>query len=69
MSDIMSIDEIAILSIQGVELYAYIGRSSLGKDWPSIIVHNNVKFLYEDKWDLPVQMRTYVQAARYVHIV
>jgi hypothetical protein len=61
----MSMDEIAVLSVDDGHLYAYIGRSSLGKDWPSEIVHGGLKYAYEDCWTLPLQMKTYVQAARY----
>lgn len=65
MSNTLSIEEITILSMQGDELYAYIKPVSLGRDWPSEIVQNDVTYSFEAKWDLPSQMKSYMQAARY----
>lgn len=65
MSNEMGLDEIAILSIQDGQLYAYIGINSLGKHWPSEIVHNGVTYTLEATWNLPAQMKSYIQAARY----
>jgi hypothetical protein len=62
----LSLDEITILSVQGSELYAYIEKHSLGKDWPSELVQDGVTYSFEACWNLPVQMKSYIQAARYL---
>lgn len=65
----LSKGEITILSVQGDELYAYINQASAGKDWPQQMEHLNLRYQFDDKWDLPVEMRTFVQAARYLLIM
>jgi hypothetical protein len=61
----LTMDEIDVLSVQGRELYAYITAPSLGKGWPLEITHLSLQYSLDDVWNLPVQMGTYVQAARY----
>lgn len=65
MSNELSKEEITILSAQYSELYAYIGVDSLGKSWPPKIVCDCGTYALEAKWELPVEMRSYIQAARY----
>lgn len=62
----LTTDEITILSATDVELYAYIRKASLGKKWPSEIVRDGVIFEYEAQWNLPTQMKSFIQAARYL---
>jgi hypothetical protein len=65
----MSVEEIHIASVQGDELYAFIGPSSATKTWPNCICHNEVMYMYDDYWLLPTKMGNgYVQAARYLRI-
>jgi hypothetical protein len=58
-------NEIDVLSINGNELYAYINAQSLGKEWPDEIEHLNKWWKLEATYNLPAQMNTYVQAAKY----
>jgi hypothetical protein len=67
MNNTMSLEEITILGATDVEFFAYIKPSSVDKEWPVEIVHNNISFLYEGHWLLPTKMREgYIKVARYI---
>jgi hypothetical protein len=64
----LSMDEISVVSVQGRELYAYIGLVSAGKQWPDEMEHLGLRYELEDTWNLPAQMGNFIQAARYLLI-
>ena len=68
MSNTLTAGEIALISVQGNELYAYINKSELGKDWPDELVYEGVRYELDWVWSLPTQMKSYVQAARYLAV-
>lgn len=68
MPNMIMRDEIDIVSVAGNELYAYVSKVSYGKDWPQEIEHLGLRYEFDAKWDLPTQMKTYTQAARYLLI-
>jgi hypothetical protein len=66
MADQLTLDEITIMGVTQEELFGYIRRSSSGKEWPATIVKGAVEYSFDVTYELPVEMRTYIQAARYV---
>jgi hypothetical protein len=65
----LSRDEITIMGATDSELYAYIKTHSLGKEWPVKIYHDGTVFEFDTTYDLPSQMKTFIQAARYLLIM